>query len=330
LVGNDIYITPNPGDGTIEGYASLVGAFSGFLPRQNEVLETRGGQYQLNLSWGGNYDDRFYFGGGIGVQTVDYTQRRTFLENQYADENGNPDDLIEFIEITDRLDIEGTGINATLGVIARPVNFMTLGVSYVTPTYYNLNEESDFTFSNQWNPNIFYVAGPDTVDLGFISTTSDIQISDYNLRTPSRLNLGTAFFIGKYGFITGDVEFVDYSAAQLKSNDFIVTEDNDVIRDIYRNVVNYRLGAEVRLDAFRLRGGFSHQSDPYKDSTFDRSTQFYTFGGGYRNENYFFDLALVNSFQNSFYNPYTLPEDSPIAETETRITRAVVTVGFVF
>ncbi len=329
-VNGRTYITPNFGDGTIEGYSSLVGRFAGSLPRQNEVLELRGAQYQFNVAWGGNYDDRLYFGGGIGIQSVDYTQKRTFLETEYAFGDGSPDNILNAIEITDRLDIEGAGINATVGLIARPVEYVTIGISYISPTYLALNEESDYIFSTDWNSNYSYISGTDTTELGFISTASDIFISDYTLKTPSKVNLGTALFLGKYGFVSGDLEFVDYSNALLKSSDFVVTEDNNAIKDIYESVVNFRMGGELRFEEIRVRGGYSRQADPYKNSEYDRTISSTSFGLGYRTRDYFVDLALINRKGNNFYNPYTLASDSPVVELENETTTLAVTVGFTF
>ncbi|CAN0164820.1 unnamed protein product, partial [Chrysoparadoxa australica] len=58
----------NPVDG---GNGEIVGydAFTYGYPMQTESVVTSGGQYQLNLAWGGNYNDRVYFGGGLGIQT---------------------------------------------------------------------------------------------------------------------------------------------------------------------------------------------------------------------------------------------------------------------
>ncbi len=325
------YITPNLGDGSIEGYSSLIGRFAGSLPRQNEVLDTRGGQYQFNIAYGGNYDDRVYFGGGLGIQSVSYTQRRTYRENNFQFDDGSPDDILNEIRITDRLNIEGAGINATAGVIVRPVDFMTVGLTYTSPTYYSLNEENDYLFTTDWNSNYSYIDfGGDTTNLGFYADDSEIQVSDYSLRTPSKLNLGTAFFLGKNGFITADFEFVDYTQAQLKSNDFVVVEDNDAIKDIYQSVVNYRVGGELRFDEIRVRGGYSHQSDPFASEDQDGARKSYSFGLGYKAQDYFVDLAFVNSKYNLLYSPYNLIEDSPVAEIENQTTSVSVTVGFTF
>ena len=326
---NGSYISPNI-PGTVDGYSSLVGSFYQSLPRQNEVVRTSGGQYQMDLAWGGNYDDKLYFGGGIGILSVDYSIVKTYTESEFRLANGNRDDLINSIQIRDMLSVSGTGINTTLGVIARPVSFMTVGVSYVSPSIYALNEESEFSFATDWNSAYSYVAGQDTIQMGFIRTESDIFVSNYSLKTPARFNLGTAVFIGKRGFLTADVEYLNFSSAQLKSNDFRVTEDNAQIVALYRSVINYRLGGEFRIDKFMLRGGYAYEADPYANSSFDRSSNRFTAGAGYRKQDFFVDLALINTRFVNLYSPYTLAENQPEVDLKFRTTTATLTFGFNF
>ena len=177
-------------------------AFTYGYPLQTERIVTTGGQYQLNLAWGGNYNDRVYFGGGLGIQTVSYSRVRRFLEDQYQTY-----DSLNSTSINDELNINGSGINATFGVIVRPVNMLTVGLSYVTPTFYALNDEYSFVHTTRWN-NAEVIENGETVVLNELDYISDISISNYTLRSPSRLTLGTSLFFGKMGFVTGDVELV--------------------------------------------------------------------------------------------------------------------------
>lgn len=323
-------ISPNF-SGDIDGYASLVGSFEGYTPRQIESIETKGGQYQFNVAYGGNYDDMIYFGGAVGIQSISYTQKRNYAESEFQDADGNPDNILNSISISDRLFVDGSGVNVTLGAIFRPLNFFTLGVSYVSPTYYALSEESDFEFTTDWNSNFSYVAGADTIQLSSITTTSDIFTTNYNIKSPSKLNLGTAFFLGKYGFVSADLEYVDYSTAKLRSGDFVVTEDNQEIESAYQNAINVRLGAEARIGKVRARAGGAYFSDPYSDGDeIDRSSTRFTFGLGYRERDYFVDLAIINTFSNSVRSPYNLVENTPEVISDLTTTTAAITVGLVF
>lgn len=339
-----LYFTDNTGRtyiypaGDFDGYTSLVGAtsFDGFLPEQSERIRTKGNQTAVNMAWGGNYDDRLYFGGGLSFETLDYNRVRTFEEYAYQDANGNQDDLVENFRVRNELTITGTGINFNAGLIVRPVDFITLGVNYKSPTYYNLNEELGYRMTTQLSTSYSYFDGVDAnndstyFSLGRFTDLSDLSITDYSLRTPAKINAGATVFLGKIGFISGDVEFVDYAKSQLRSNDFSAVGDNQTIKALYTNTINYRLGAEMRLDNFRFRGGYAFFADPYAGSTFDQSRQNITFGVGFRQRDYFVDLAVVNSQFKSLYSPYFAGNDTPVVEFDKQTTSASITLGFNF
>lgn len=325
-------LVPVAGDGSYEQYASPFGNFEGSLPKQEGTVESSGAQYQWNFSYGANYDDKLYFGAALGVQTINYERKRTYIESDFRFSSDNSfDDLINSIRIDDKLNITGTGVNATFGLIARPADFLRIGISYVTPTALNLSEESSFDFVTDWNPSYFYALPDDTVQLGNISTKSDLFVSNYSLRTPSRLTTGLAFFLGKHGFISGDVEFVNYGKSQLKSTDFSPTADNRSISNLYTNTMNYRVGGEYRYDMFRLRAGYAYQGDPFADGSIDRSIQSISGGIGVRIDDMFVDLAITNTVSDALYKPYELSNNlEPGAIVKNKATNVAVTVGFKF
>ena len=329
-VFDDGLITQVEDDPNYNGYTSLVGSFYGSLPQQTESIRTRGGQNQFNVAWGGNYMDKVYFGAGLGIATVNFRRTRTYSEAGFTFADGSPDDILNGIIIEDQLNVNGAGVNLSLGVIARPIDFMTIGVNYTSPTYYTLEEDNSFIFTTDWNEFYSYQLPDDTTQLGLISEVSDIFISRYNLRTPSKLNLGATVFLGKRGFLTGDVEFLDYSNAELRSNDFQERADNQEILALYDAVVNYRLGGELRFGEMRVRGGYGYQADPFKDSDFDRSIQNITGGLSYRTSGYFIDLAVVHSRSEALYSPYFTAENTPVATVDQSTTSALVTFGFTF
>ncbi|MFY0601044.1 MAG: hypothetical protein JXR03_15315 [Cyclobacteriaceae bacterium] len=291
----------------------------GTEPFLSESVITSGGQNQINFAWGGNYNDQFYFGAGLGIQTLDYERRRFYEENDFI---GDGFDL-ESLTISDELRINGTGINGSFGVIVRPVNFVTVGISYVTPTYFSLREEYGLVVESFWN-------GFD--DENYIS---DIITGEYNLRTPGRLNVGASAFLGKLGFISGDVEFVDHGATLLQSRDLELDlqADNQEIVNQYSSVINYRIGAELRLEDFRFRGGFAYMDDPYRTTDFDRSRNNITFGLGFRQKDFFVDLSVVRTSFNQYYSPFEISSDigtQPVVQVNNANTSISTTVGFNF
>ena len=82
--------------------------------------------------------------------------------------------------------------------------------------------------------------------------------TNYNLIIPGTLSLGTTFFIDKYGFISADIDFINYSYSKINSeNSFDPYLDNEAIADIYRPASNFRIGGEGRFKkVFYVRMGF--------------------------------------------------------------------------
>ena len=327
---NQYLISPD-----IDEEENILGYFADYdgFPVQSETIREEGSHYQMNAAWGGNYDDRFYFGGGIGLQFLNYRQRRVYNEFDFAtfDNDGNStgsDSRLESFTLINDLDIRGTGVNFNIGLIVRPVNFMTIGISYTSPRFLSFDEESFIDLDANWSSGATSSEGD---SLNAIDPyQSALFVSDFNLRTPSKLGVGATLFIGKSGFLTGDLEFVDYAGATLNSNDFSVSEDNLAIDKFYKSVVNIRVGGEYRMQHFRLRAGYSVLPSPHKNSNLNELTNL-TFGVGYRTVDYFLDLAVVNSERSSSYLPYFINDGfQPITGSDIRNTTITATFGLNF
>lgn len=330
--GTSIYPT-----GDFDGYTSLVGINSElkFLPRQSEMITRSGGQNALNFAWGGNYGDKVYFGAGIAFLSVNYRERRVFTEDVYQDATGATDNLLQKVQIKDNLSIKGSGIGFNLGLIARPVEFITLGLSYQSPKFYSLQSTTSFDFITEWNSNYSYFVdndkGGELVQMGNYLGQSDVILTNYNLRSPEKVSVGATVFMGKIGFITADVEMVDYGKSQLKSSDFSMVQDNQTVNNIYSSVLNYRLGAEFRLSDLRFRAGYALMGDPYTDNQgVNGALNAVTLGAGYRVKNYFVDFALVNQSTSAKYSPYYISENQPYVNYDLHNTSFTGTVGFNF
>ena len=308
---------------------------------QMEIVQARGSQSQWTFAWGGNYDDKLYFGAGLGLVALNYRISKRYTESDFIynlfDTNGDPipfNPPISSITLDENLEINGTGINGTFGLILRPVDAARFGVSLITPTYYAVDDIYDASLTTTWNNYLFGdVIEGDTVLNGTTVSETDILISEYNLTTPLKVNVGGAFFLGKSGFITADVEFIDYKAGKLSSDlrDFSMAGDNRTIDNLYTNVVNYRAGAEFRFDIFRLRGGFAYYSDPFDGVDFDRSRIMYSGGLGVRLKNFYADLTVAGTQYNDLYQPYTLSDGThPTTDLENTNVNSMLTFGFSF
>lgn len=298
------------------------------LINQQESTLSRGAQNQWDFSYGASYMDKLFIGGSLGLVTVRYEQERTITETSAQEEP-----FLQSYTLNDYFKTSGAGINFRVGLIYKPVDALRLGANIQTPTFMGLTDYYNSDIETRYRPD---VVSPST----FTAQTIDGQF-EYNLTTPFRANGGLAYFIGKYGFVTADVEYVDYSDAR-----FSISEDNPYgytsgtgyfrqqnsrISNTYGSAVNYRVGAEARFDVFRIRGGFAYYSDPYKTSSVDRNRKYFTGGIGLKEKNYFIDAAYIFSKYNSYYYPYSLSDNSqPLINTENNNSSFVVTAGFNF
>ncbi|MFB9863297.1 OmpP1/FadL family transporter [Rufibacter immobilis] len=266
-----------------------------------ENMQSSGSQNQWDFAYGASFRDKLFLGASIGLTTVRFKQTRTYVEESPATD-------INSLTLRDELRTEGTGVSLRVGAIYKPSDALRLGFSVQTPTWYNLTDRFDTNLAVNFNQapeegasvNQFFAADPGEYE--------------YNLTTPFRASGGAAVFIGKNGFITADVEYVDYSNARLNADDSFNSE-NQTIRNVYDKALNFRVGAEARLDIFRVRAGFAQHGDPFKNSDVDQAKTFLTGGLGIRQSNFFIDAALVYSKYNSVYSPYTnLEFDNPASE----------------
>jgi hypothetical protein len=298
------------------------------VQRAGSVI-TKGAQYQWSFGYGGNFNDKLFVGANIGITSFRYKFNSTYREWDYvfASRSG----ALNSLEMSESITIDGSGINLTLGMIYRPISFVQLGLSLVTPTLYELSDTYHVSLDTYWNGYDYLNVGP-LYNEG--SELSEPLISEYSLTTPLKLSLGGAFFISKIGLITGDVEFINYGKAKYRSEvtGISFADENKGVNTYYTNTVNYRFGTEWRINVFRLRAGYSLQGNPYKRQyEVDQKIQTVSAGVGVRFNKYSVDAAWLRSEGKSAYSPYVfLDNTGPVANLKNNITSVMVTVGYRF
>ncbi|HYN44976.1 MAG TPA: hypothetical protein VER35_03170, partial [Candidatus Limnocylindrales bacterium] len=306
-----------------------------FPTNQSEIISTSGSQNQINLSYGGNFGDKIYFGFGLGIPTVRYTLRKEYSE-VYPGLQG---DIVGNMNLTEELNSNGVGINGTFGIIVRPVNQVTLGFSLITPSAITMSEtyfsrmEAGYNnfdmgdYGDYFDANYDLIANPDVDFTTFYSSSSNLNEEfyeqessfNYKITTPLRVNGGISFFLLKNGFITADVEYVDYSNMKVNSTDDPLTSANESINSLYGSVVNYRVGAEWRYKSFRVRGGYNHRQNPYSVSDVALSRDVFSGGLGFRSTKFFMDITVSYGQWDNEYAPYVLDNPNNEAYLETPI-----------
>ena len=304
---------------------------------------------QWNFSYGANFDDKLYLGASIGFMSFSQERTNSFLENyiypqRYVNEinsgaiffpapgNSLSVDFVENVRLEEQQQISGTGINANLGVIYRPIQNLTIGVSFLTPTIYGVEEESSYILSSSISGLQEDENAPFQERFSAESVQSPATFS-YNLKTPARLGVGASYFFEKYGFLSADVEYVNYAGYRFSSGEpnstDLVRFINDDIDQVYSGAINYRLGGEFRYDAFRLRLGYAMFADPtsFENDVLDRDRQSFSGGIGVVTSSFFADLAATYS---TFDTDAEIYQGGGFYTQSNNLTNIALTVGFNF
>jgi len=298
---------------------------------QGERITNTGSMSQFDLAYGGSYRDKLYIGLGLGIVSSNFRQRRDFTETE-----NDPSTPLNNYTLRDEVQTDGSGFNARLGLIYRFSDAVRIGGSVQTPTWMRLTD----TYSSSIVANFDAVPRfPGSIEN---ATTGTNQYA-YKITTPFRANGGVAVTIGKYGFVTGDVEYVGYQQARLNSDPDNTLGDNAsfagtnaYIAQNYDKAVNLRFGAEARIDIFRVRAGFAHYGSPYNKATVnpnytDLAQNYYTAGLGVRTGSFFVDLAGVYTRYNTYYSPYLLNDyTEPVIQVKNSRFTTTLTAGLSF
>ncbi|MBX9853499.1 MAG: hypothetical protein K2X86_17275 [Cytophagaceae bacterium] len=296
---------------------------------QEETVLTRGAINQWNFSYGANFNDKIYIGASLGLPQLRYIAEKSYKETVINN------DTLDNFRFNESLKVRGGGVNFKVGLIAKPEDWLRVGVTLQSPTFYSINEEYVYQIKA-----IYKNVVTSTYVLDQEEERTNPGVYRYNLTTPFRASAGLAIFAGKAGFVSADIEYVPYNRAKLKESQSYLTfnnstfeGDNNTIKNIYRSTYNINVGGEFRLaKIYRLRAGYSLMNDPYNDiDNVDRKTTSISGGAGVRLDKYYLDIALVNTKFNSLYRPYALSNGiDPKVSIKNKNTSFILTTGVFF
>ncbi|MBP7556865.1 MAG: aromatic hydrocarbon degradation protein [Chitinophagaceae bacterium] len=307
-----------------------------YLVEQSQRIQTTGGITEAAIGYAANMNDKFYIGGSLGIPILRYSKNSWLRE---ADATGNNNNDFNFAELNEHFTTKGTGLNLKLGVIAKPSEDLRLGLAIHTPTWYTLKDSytADMAVDlDQYRsvPGVYKVSSD-------LFTGGEAPVYRYELFTPWRFMLSGAFVLREVedvrqqrGFITADIEYVTH-----KSNRFRNAEDyddngyydqlNEVIKNYYKNAINFRLGGELKFTTIMVRAGLAYYGSPYADGAL-KSNKFFLSGGlGYRNAGMYIDLGYVHALQKDVNFPYRLPDKAnTFASINGTGSNLMLTIGF--
>jgi hypothetical protein len=259
---------------------------------QENSISSNGYNGKLTFNSGLQYKDKIYFGINLNSHFTDYVQNTNFYES-----NNNPLDLnyeVRNLNFSNNLHTYGAGFSFQVGAIAKVTNEIRLGLAYESPTWYNLQDEFSQRLSSV-SSNTVEVLPPDVVDPLVIN-----YYAPYDLRTPGSFTASAAYIFGKSGLISIDYKYKDYSSSQFSpTNDTYYRGLNSAMHNSLGVSNEIRVGAEYKIENFKLRGGYRFEGSPYNDSTTISDLNSFSGGLGYNFGFIKLDLAYVHAQSSS-------------------------------
>lgn len=301
---------------------------------QQQMIKEDGYQGEYAFSFGTNYKDKLYLGMTVGLQSLYYKLKSTYIEAVAED---SPTGLSDFI-YEQHNKVSGVGTNLKFGLIYRPIPQIRLGAAIHTPTWYNISYDYNTSLDA-----LYTFADPEKGrdETNYFSYGS--YSTDYDLRTPWRAILSAATVLGQKAIISADYEYVDYTSAKYSSGDGYDSEYenalNQQVKYYLRATHNFRVGAEYRFNSIlSLRAGYNFQASPYQDDGNNNRIQTLSAGLGLNFGMFYCDAAYVHKYyknQSVFYSGY-YPEFDDFYIESTPVTNkfynneARLTVGVRF
>jgi hypothetical protein len=305
---------------------------------QQQTVVNKGGITEFAVGGAVNFNEKFYAGGTIAFPYLHYKKESTFIE---ADATNNANNNFDFASITEKLSTNGMGINAKLGVIYKPVDYVRLGLTIHTPTYYTLTDK----YNASVTANTENHEGEWTQSSDIFTDGKDAEFK-YVLLTPYRIIASASYVLREIedirkqrGFLTADIEFINYKASSYSTDE---TGDNSestksylkslnkAIDKAYKGAFNFRVGGELKFTTIMVRLGAAYYGNPYKNIAGEKGSRFQLTGGlGYRNKGFFIDAAYVHTMGKDVHFPYRLQSAGFTGATiKNTGGSALLTVGF--
>lgn len=283
---------------------------------QENTIDTKGGLYEVALAYAMNNRDKFQWGFSVGIPILNYSSTTTYRE---SDTSSNKANGFDYLKYTDNFSTKGAGINAKVGVIFKPTEYVRIGLAVHTPSYMVILKD---TRSTDLDVDTENHEGQRSASSNLFTNNQPGE-SKYSLLTPWKFLVSGSYVFREIadvtkqkGFITADIEYVNHKGSNFYSSNEQPTDQekvyynslNQVIKNEYKGNFNFRLGGELKFNTLMTRLGFAYYTNPYKDSELKAGRALISGGLGYRHRGFFVDLTYIYSINKDVNFPYRLQD----------------------
>lgn len=244
---------------------------------------------KISFNFATQYQDNIYLGINLNSHFIDYQRSTSLLEDN---NNGG---VIDFIDFDNALSTTGNGFSFQIGGIFKLSQEFRLGLTYDSPTWYTIEEEtSQFLDTSELvNQNI------DALDPQIVNI-----YPEYKLQTPGKFTGSLAYIFGQQGLISFDYSNKNYANTTFKP-EVDYTDLNADITNALTSASTYRFGGEYKVKQLSFRGGYRFEESPYTNGVTVGDLNGFSLGLGYNFGNTKLDLTFdqaKRSYQTSLYN----------------------------
>ena len=244
------------------------------------------GKFTANI--GAQYSEKLYLGVNLNGHFVDYDNYNILEESNTNGQSGSLH--ITDINFENRLSGFGGGFSYQLGAIAKLNDWLRLGVTYDSPVWYSIKEETRqylaTRFVDQSDEETTIVLDPNAINV----------FEEYTIQTPSKITGSLAVIINKLGLISFDYSRKDYSKMEFKPLEgFEVSWMDDLNWEINDNLTvanSYKIGAEIRANSLSYRAGYRIDESPYLNTDYYSDRKGFSLGIGYKFKSNSIDLSF--------------------------------------
>lgn len=312
-------------------------------------MQSRGSVGEYDISFGLNIDNKLYLGFTWGIQSVRWKQQMYYGEDYLYDSapvysDGKPLEeklVAKWMDYNQAVEVKGTGMNAKIGLIYRPVEALRLGVALHTPTYYALER----SYQAYMGTNLSFGGVGDTTPI-----LEDYGENTWDFYSPTRLMFGASYTFGRFAVLSVDYERDWYNGIRVKNipMGFDLTEDDyrHEFKTNFKGSNTLRIGAEVKpLPNFALRAGYGvaegalrNDKSLYYNSPLNERTTCYSAGVGFAFGATTLDLAYqhIANKQTEYLLFYAMDEmgifdtASPYYRTDFNRNYFTLSIGYRF
>ncbi len=319
------------------------------------------GEYDFNIS--GNLGNSVYLGLTVGIHDVHYKHYSEQTDFMHTTEMTRDYQLT----VADNREITGTGFDAKLGVIVRPIEKspFRVGVYVHTPTFYTLTT-SNYTVLTD---------GSFAVSSNSINEANPRTSYKFKLRTPWKFGASLGHTIGQNVALGLTYEYADYSSLDTRyitdsyyddwNDSYYDNSESDKAMNMHtestlKGVHTLKVGAEYKpIPSVALRIGYNYVSpmyekDGYRDGSIDsfgtyvasttdftnwEDTHRFTLGAGYTYQKFNISLAYQYSQTNGKFYPFMSYSDAHTAAADNiadgvkvsnKRNQLLLTLGYTF